>query len=288
MESLATACRSVLETANARDKAAIARKVAEAWRLGRLMRDETAPDTWPDRPKRPEKPELLEPREMPRRKISGTNGRKAQLHALAHIELNAIDLAFDLVGRFVDAPLPDGFIDDWIKVGADEARHFLMLADRLADFDMAYGDLPAHDGLWQAAFDTRHDLLARLAVVPLVLEARGLDVTPTMMQKFESADDKQSALMLKVIYEDEKTDRKPNKTVPPARADSPRWRSREELLEVHEGAVSPEVIAAAQPSARQSVDSRDSQLQEAYHFELLTVTHILAFDFAKRFHFFKI
>lgn len=205
MESLAKACRSVLETANARDKAAMARKVAEAWRLGRLTRDETAPEAWPDRPQRPEKPELLEPREMPRRKISGTNGRKAQLHALAHIELNAIDLAFDLVGRFVDAPLPDGFIDDWIKVGADEARHFLMLADRLADFGMAYGDLPAHDGLWQAAFDTRRDLLARLAVVPLVLEARGLDVTPTMMQKFESADDKQSALMLKVIYEDEKT-----------------------------------------------------------------------------------
>lgn len=205
MESLAQACQSVLATANARDKAAMARKVSEAWRHGRLTRDAAVPDHWPDRPQRPEKPELLEPRNMPRRKISGTNGRKAQLHALAHIELNAIDLAFDLVGRFVNAPLPDGFIDDWIKVGADEARHFLMLADRLADFGMAYGDLPAHDGLWQAAYDTRHDLLARLAVVPLVLEARGLDVTPTMMQKFESANDKQSALMLSIIYEDEKT-----------------------------------------------------------------------------------
>lgn len=205
MVSLAQACLSVLETANARDKAAVARQVSEDWRLGRLSRDLAVPENWPDRPRRPDKPELLEPRDMPRRKISGTNGRKAQLHALAHIELNAIDLAFDLVGRFIDAPLPDGFIDDWIKVGADEARHFLMLADRLADFDMAYGDLPAHDGLWQAAYDTRHDLLARLAVVPLVLEARGLDVTPTMMQKFESADDKQSARMLNIIYEDEKT-----------------------------------------------------------------------------------
>lgn len=205
MASLAQACLGVLQTANARDKAAMARKVSEEWRHGRLTRDLAVPENWPDRPQRPEKPELLEPRDMPRRKISGTNGRKAQLHALAHIELNAIDLAFDLVGRFIDAPLPDGFIDDWIKVGADEARHFLMLADRLADFDMAYGDLPAHDGLWQAAYDTRHDLLARLAVVPLVLEARGLDVTPTMMQKFESANDKQSALMLNIIYEDEKT-----------------------------------------------------------------------------------
>lgn len=203
--SLAEACLDVLQTANARDKAAAARKVAEAWRLGRLTRNKTTLPGWPDRPQRPEKPELLEPRAMPRRKISGAAGRRAQLHALAHIELNAIDLAFDLVGRFVDAPLPDTFIDDWVKVGADEARHFLMLADRLADFDMAYGDLPAHDGLWQAAFDTRHDLLARLAIVPLVLEARGLDVTPAMMQKFEAANDTQSALMLSIIFEDEKT-----------------------------------------------------------------------------------
>jgi uncharacterized ferritin-like protein (DUF455 family) len=205
MTGLAEACLDVLQTANARDKAARARKVGEAWRHGRLTRNKTGLNDWPDRPHRPEKPELLEPRNMPRRKISGTTGRKAQLHALAHIELNALDLAFDLVGRFVDAPLPDAFIDDWIKVGADEARHFLMLADRLADFDMQYGDLPAHDGLWQAAYDTRHDLMARLAVVPLVLEARGLDVTPTMMRKFEAANDKQSALMLAVIFEDEKT-----------------------------------------------------------------------------------
>lgn len=205
MSGLAEACLTVLQTANARDKAAMARKVAEDWRHGRLTRNKAALPNWPDRPNRPEKPALLEPRDMPRRKINGGNGRKAQLHALAHIELNAIDLAFDLVGRFIDAPLPDAFIDDWIKVGADEARHFLMLADRLADFDMNYGDLPAHDGLWQAAFDTRNDLPARLAVVPLVLEARGLDVTPSMITKFENAQDKQSALMLTVIFEDEKT-----------------------------------------------------------------------------------
>ncbi|HAT07905.1 MAG TPA: DUF455 domain-containing protein, partial [Rhodobiaceae bacterium] len=98
------------------------------------------------------------PRDMPRRKINGESGRKAQLHALAHIELNAINLAFDLIGRFVAAPLDNSFIDDWMQVGADEARHFRMLADRLAELDMQYGDLPAHDGLWQAAFDTRHSL----------------------------------------------------------------------------------------------------------------------------------
>ena len=203
--SLAAACLTVLKTSDAREKASVGRKVAEDWRLGKLNRDTAAPVNWPDRPARPTRPELLEPRDMPKRKMTGETGRKAQLHALAHIELNAIDLAFDLVGRFVDAPLPDSFIDDWIKVGADEARHYLMLADRLGEMDMAYGDLPAHDGLWQAAYDTRHDLLARLAIVPLVLEARGLDVTPKMMTKFENAGDKKSAKMLSVIFEDEKT-----------------------------------------------------------------------------------
>lgn len=203
--TLAAACLTVLNTAEPEKKAANGRKVAEAWRLGKLRRDVETPHDWPDRPARPLRPELLPPRDMPRRKISGESGRKAQLHALAHIELNAIDLAFDLVGRFVAAPLPDAFIGDWLKVGADEARHYLMLAERLSEMDMAYGDLPAHDGLWQAAYDTRHDLMARLAIVPLVLEARGLDVTPAMMRKFESANDKKSAKMLSVIFEDEKT-----------------------------------------------------------------------------------
>ncbi len=203
--SLAEACRAVLMAAEPAEKAALGRKLAEDWRHERLQRDSARPQDWPDRPARPARPELLEPREMPRRKMSGETGRKAQLHALAHIELNAIDLAFDLVGRFVDAPLPDAFITDWLKVGADEARHYLMLADRLADMEMEYGDLPAHDGLWQAAYDTRHDLIARLAIVPLVLEARGLDVTPMMMKKFENAGDKKSATMLSVIFEDEKT-----------------------------------------------------------------------------------
>ena len=207
MSSLAHACLSVLQTAAAQDKAAQARRVAEQWRLGDWARQSFSGD-WPDRPARPDAPQLLAPRDMPRRKITGETGRKAQLHALAHIELNAIDLAFDLIGRFADnhdAPLPDAFVDDWMRVGADEARHFLMLDERLNDMGMAYGDLPAHDGLWSAAYDTRHDLLARLAIVPLVLEARGLDVTPAMMAKFTAAGDTKSAKMLDIIYQDEKT-----------------------------------------------------------------------------------
>ena len=203
--SLAHACRNVLLTSDARDKAAKARETASQWRNGSLQRDKTASKDWPDRPARPAAPQLIAPKDMPKRRMSSPTGRKTQLHALAHIELNAIDLAFDLIGRFITAEVPDDFIDDWIKVGADEARHFLMLADRLEELDMHYGDLSAHDGLWQAAYDTRDDLLGRLVIVPLVLEARGLDVTPLMMQKFLQAGDDKSAKMLEIIFEDEKT-----------------------------------------------------------------------------------
>ncbi len=141
---------------------------------------------------------------MPRRSIGAApKGRIALLHALAHIELNAIDLAWDLIARFSGDRLPRAFYDDWVAVADDEARHFALLSRRLADLGAAYGDLPAHDGLWQAAGDTRHDLLARLAVVPLVLEARGLDVTPAMIAKLEAAGDRESAAVLRVVYRDE-------------------------------------------------------------------------------------
>jgi len=116
---------------------------------------------------------------MPKRRGFGSPaGRIALLHALAHIELNAIDLAWDLVARFCCESLPHPFFDDWVAVAAEEAIHFDLLAMRLTDFGARYGDLPAHDGLWESAKATAGDLLARLAVVPLVLEARRLDVTP--------------------------------------------------------------------------------------------------------------
>jgi uncharacterized ferritin-like protein (DUF455 family) len=124
------------------------------------------------------------------------------LHALAHIEYGAIDLAFDMIGRF-GAGMPRGFVDDWIAVGADEAMHFALLERRLRALGSAYGALPAHDGLWEAAGETAHDLLARLAVVPMVLEARGLDVTPALIAAFERAGDARSAAILGRIYKDE-------------------------------------------------------------------------------------
>ena len=155
-------------------------------------------------PARPERPLLLPPRDMPKRRNFGSDsGRIALLHALAHIELNAVDLAWDIVARFSGAGLPRGFYSDWVEVAAEEAEHFALLAGRLAALGATYGDLPAHDGMWEAAANTAHDLLARLALVPLVLEARGLDVTPEMICRLERAGDSDSARILTRIYEDE-------------------------------------------------------------------------------------
>jgi uncharacterized ferritin-like protein (DUF455 family) len=141
---------------------------------------------------------------MPKRRAFGSQaGRTALLHALAHIELNAIDLAWDIVARFAGQALPRGFFDDWVGVAAEEARHFELLAARLADFGARYGDLPAHDGLWESAAATAGDLLSRLAVVPLVLEARGLDVTPQMAARLERAGDLHSGAILHHIYQQE-------------------------------------------------------------------------------------
>jgi uncharacterized ferritin-like protein (DUF455 family) len=201
-QDLATAAVGVLATADAGAKAAASRAAAAAWRAGAIV--EVGRATPSDRPARPPRPELKLPRDLPRRSIGAApRGRIALLHAIAHIELNAIDLAWDLIARFSGEDLPRAFFDDWVAVADDEARHFTLLAERLAGLGAAYGDLPAHDGLWQAASDTRHDLLARLAVVPLVLEARGLDVTPAMIAKLEAAGDAESAAMLRVIYRDE-------------------------------------------------------------------------------------
>ncbi|MEO1044237.1 MAG: ferritin-like domain-containing protein [Pseudomonadota bacterium] len=201
MQSVGEACRAVLTAADPRDKVMAARFVARQWRLGRLEHDCSV--AMPDHPARPERPELLPPNHMPKRGKAGSErGRIALLHALAHIEFSAIDLAFDLVGRF-SGDFPTGFVDDWMRVGADEAMHFALLDRRLQQMGSHYGALPAHDGLWEAAFTTRHDVQARLAVVPMVLEARGLDITPTTVERFEKQGDHISARILNRIYHDE-------------------------------------------------------------------------------------
>ncbi|MES2338091.1 MAG: ferritin-like domain-containing protein [Pseudomonadota bacterium] len=199
MSSVAAAIRGVLLADEPTAKIRLARAAARDWRLGRL--DCTFDTPMPDRPARPARPELLAPGQMPRRGTSA-RGRTALIHALAHIEYSAIDLAFDMAGRF-GARFPRAFVDDWMAVGADEAMHFALLDRRLRSLGSHYGAMPAHDGLWEAAAETAHDPLARLAVVPMVLEARGLDVTPATQARFAAAGDGATARILSRILTDE-------------------------------------------------------------------------------------
>jgi len=201
MQTVAQAVRGVLLTADPMAKVAAARKAARDWRLGRLAHDFDV--AMPDRPAWPATPELLPPNRMPKRGRGGSErGRIALIHALAHIEFIAIDLAFDMAGRF-GAQFPRAFTDDWMRVGADEAIHFALLDRRLRQLDSHYGAMPAHAGLWEAAEATAHDPAARLAVVPMVLEARGLDVTPVTIERFEAAGDDATARILRRILSDE-------------------------------------------------------------------------------------
>ncbi|WP_179402400.1 ferritin-like domain-containing protein [Burkholderia guangdongensis] len=155
----------------------------------------------PGLPGRPAKPALVEPRQLERRGMRSPEGRAVLLHALAHIEFNAINLALDAVWRF--SGMPDAFYADWLKVAAEEAYHFSLLADRLAGFGHAYGDFPAHNGLWDMCARTADDVLARMALVPRTLEARGLDASPPIRARLAQAGDHASAAILDVILRDE-------------------------------------------------------------------------------------
>lgn len=204
-QSLGLGARAIVAANDPVDKVRLAKATAKAWQARKLSLGALA--TLPpmaERPGRPARPELLPPRAMPRRSTQGERGRIALLHSLAHIELNAVDMTWDLVGRFIGEPMPMSFFDNWVQVGLEEACHFEMVSKRLAELGAAYGDMPAHDGLWQAANATGGSLIARLAVVPLVLEARGLDVSPSMIASLETAGDTASATVLGVIYRDEK------------------------------------------------------------------------------------
>ena len=201
-QTLTSALAHLLRVDCARDKATAVRQLVAQWQDGGFatIGDETPPA----RPGRPDRPQLRPPREVPRRRIGkAAAGRIALVHAIAHIELNAIDLALDMACRYVAQGLPHDFYTDWLSVADDEARHFLMLCDRLAAMDAGYGDLPAHDGLWQAARETADDLLGRLAIAPLVLEARGLDVTPAMIDRLQAVADPETAAAFTIIMNDE-------------------------------------------------------------------------------------
>lgn len=152
-------------------------------------------------PGRPAQPELVEPRRLERRSMRSPEGRAVLLHALAHIEFNAINLALDAVWRF--ARMQAAFYADWLTVAAEEAHHYSLLAARLAEFGHAYGDFPAHDGLWEMCERTAADVLARMALVPRTLEARGLDASPPIRARLLQAGDHASAAILDVILRDE-------------------------------------------------------------------------------------
>lgn len=150
---------------------------------------------------RPDRPRLVSPRALPQRGLGSDEGRAAFVHAIAHIEFNAINLAWDAVWRFDG--MPDAFYADWVRVADDEARHFALLSARLAEFGHAYGDFDAHDGLWDMARKTAHSCLERMALVPRVLEARGLDVTPAMIERLRGVGDVRSIAILDTILREE-------------------------------------------------------------------------------------
>lgn len=204
IKSLELAAIAIVREDNLKTKVSLAHQTAKTWFGRSLSLTSGAQPFLPARPGRPDKPVLLPPREMPKRSIRGEKGRLALVHSLAHIELNAIDLAWDLIARCVRLPMPRAFFDNWVQVGLEEAKHFSLLDRRLVEIDSFYGALPAHDGLWQAAAETNHNMIARLAIIPLVLEARGLDITPPMLEKIRLEKDIKTAEILEIIYRDEK------------------------------------------------------------------------------------
>lgn len=152
-------------------------------------------------PGRPVLPMLVHPSEVPRRRLGSVRGRVGLIHAIAHIEFNAVNLALDAVYRFRGMPVD--YYRDWLGVAADESRHFAMLSTRLHELDSHYGALPAHGGMWEMAVQTDYDVGVRMALVPRVLEARGLDVTPAMIDKLRHHEDHKTVAILEQILEEE-------------------------------------------------------------------------------------
>ena len=184
-------------------KCAAARTLLDESRRGSLRLEDAADPTAEAiaQPGRPVRPALVAPQAVERRKVSTPEGRAALIHALAHIEFNAINLALDAVYRF--RRMPVDYYGDWLKVAAEEAYHFTMLRDHLRALGRDYGSFTAHNGLWEMAQKTAHDVLVRMALVPRVLEARGLDVAPALIRKLESCGDARAAAILAIIQRDE-------------------------------------------------------------------------------------
>jgi uncharacterized ferritin-like protein (DUF455 family) len=172
-----------------------------AWSEGILNRDNQSPVLEMDVPGRPNLPQLVNPRNLDRRSTKSTRGRTSLMHAIAHIEFNAINIALDAVYRF--RQMPDQFVSDWLLVASEESRHFKLINQYLLDHESFYGAFEAHNGLWELVVRTRDDVLHRMALVPRVMEARGLDVTPAMISRLTDSGDQCAVEILQEIYRDE-------------------------------------------------------------------------------------
>jgi len=175
--------------------------IARQWQRNTYSLDHDVPLLSVQKAGRPGRPRLVHPRDLPRRGFGTRKGRIAMMHAVAHIEFNAINLALDATHRFRD--MPREYYRDWLRVADEEARHFSMVRDYLRQYDHDYGDFDAHNGLWEMAEKTATDVLERMALVPRVLEARGLDVTPGIIEKLKQAEDTEAVAILEVIYAEE-------------------------------------------------------------------------------------
>jgi uncharacterized ferritin-like protein (DUF455 family) len=202
MTDLHAAAKRCLDAADPSEKLRLTQETWQAFLAGELRADPASPPPEPiGAPGRPAKPQLVNARQVPQRGLGSAEGRAALVHAVAHIEFNAINLAWDAVYRYRGKP--DAYYRDWASCAHDEARHFALLSGRLEELGHAYGDFDAHDGLWAMAEKTAHHDTARMALVPRVLEARGLDVTPGMIERLRHLGDDDTVAILEVILREE-------------------------------------------------------------------------------------
>jgi uncharacterized ferritin-like protein (DUF455 family) len=200
-ELRAYALHCLLETSPAAKTGEVA-AMASAWRTGQCALDRhVVLDDSAAIPGRPQRPQLVAPRLVGRRSMASVEGRAMLIHALAHIEFNAVNLALDAIWRYPD--MPEQYYADWLRVAKEEAQHHGLLVAHLTALGYRYGDFPAHDSLWEMAEKTRGDLLARMALVPRTLEARGLDAIPPLRDKLAQAGDLAAAGILDVILREE-------------------------------------------------------------------------------------
>ncbi len=201
MSSLFAATLDCLLEKDLNEKVRKLSALQQAWTEDRLELTPTDEIVRIPDPGRPDRPVLVPPRKLPKRRLGSREGHAALMHAIAHIEFNAVNLALDAVYRFQN--MPRDYYFEWLGVACEEAYHFQMVREHLNALGYEYGDFPAHNGLWLTTYETGHDPLVRMAMVPRTLEARGLDVTPGMMHKLRAIGDRRGVEILKILLRDE-------------------------------------------------------------------------------------